>query len=158
MGKDSALREVLQVIPWFQTVSQEHFDKLAEISSLVMLEKDEVLFKQGDKQESLYIVIEGRIGIEIYSPVRGSLRVYTAEPMDVVGWSSATPVIRQRTASASAVLDSRLVAIDAPKLNQLCEQDHELGYIVMRRMANVAASRLMICRLQLVDPYTAPEE
>lgn len=151
------LNEVLQAIPWFQTVSAKHFEQIAKISKIITYEKDELIFKQGDTQEYLYIVIEGRVGIELYSPIRGYLRVSTAEPMDVVGWSSVTPVIRQRTASARAVLDSRLVALDAQKLSQLCEQDHELGYIVMRRLANVAASRLMICRLQLVDLFANPE-
>lgn len=157
MPKTNQLREVLQTIPWFQTVSDEHFTQLEQISKLVMLEKDEFLFRQGDEQENLYIVIEGRVGVEIYGPERGYNRIFTAEPMDVVGWSSATPVVRQRTASARAVLNSCLVAIDSKKLNLLCEQDHELGYTVMRRLANVAASRLMICRLQLLDLFASPE-
>ena len=150
------LTEILQAIPWFQTLSEEHFQKIAGISEVVLLSKDELLFKQGDQQKYLYILVEGRVGVELYSPIRGAIRVYTAEPMDVVGWSSATPVVRQRTASARAVLDSRLIAINAAKLNQYCEQDHELGYIVMRRLANVAAGRLMICRLQLVDLFANP--
>ncbi len=156
MEKDKTLIEVLQAIPWFQTLSEEHFSKLVGISQIKMLAKDEVLFKEGDKEQYLYIVIEGRVGIEIYSPIRGYLRVYTAEPMDVVGWSSATPVIRQRTATARAILDSRLVAIESSQLNQLCEEDHEFGYVIMRRLANVVAARLMICRLQLLDIFAHP--
>lgn len=156
MVSEVELTEILQAIPWFQALSDEHFHKVAGISDAVLLSKDDTLFKQGDMQKYLYIVVEGRVGVEIYSPVRGALRVFTAEPMDVVGWSSATPVVRQRTASARAVLDSRLIRIDAAKLNQFCEQDHELGFLVMRRLANVAAARLMICRLQLVDLFANP--
>ncbi|MCB2178868.1 Crp/Fnr family transcriptional regulator [bacterium] len=156
MVSEVELTEILQTIPWFQALSDEHFHKIAGITEVVALSRDEVLFKQGDQQKYLYVVVKGRVGVEIYSPIRGALRVFTAEPMDVVGWSSATPVVRQRTATARAVLDSLLIAIDASKLNQFCEQDHELGFIVMRRMANVAASRVMICRLQLVDLFANP--
>jgi CRP/FNR family transcriptional regulator, cyclic AMP receptor protein len=155
---EKQLREVLQAIPWFQVLSDEHFTTIMSIAKLVTLEKGETLFRQGDQQDYLYIVIEGRVGVELYSPVRGKIRVFTAEPMDVVGWSSVTPVVRQRTASARAVLDSRLVALDAVKLNDLGEQDFELGYIVMRRLANVVAARLMICRLQLVDLFAHPDQ
>jgi hypothetical protein len=42
------------------------------------------------------------------------------------------------------------------KLRQFCEEDHELGYIVMRRMANVVASRLLMTRLQLLDMFADP--
>lgn len=156
MDHDKELIECLQAIPWFQSISDEHFSKIASIAKIVTIDRDELLFKQGDKQEYLYVLTEGRVAVELYSPVRGYLRVFTAEPMDVVGFSSVTPVVRQRTASARAVLDSRLVALDSVGLNQLCEDDHELGYIVMRRLANVAASRVMICRLQLVDLFNHP--
>lgn len=158
MEKDKQLTEILQAIPWFQMLSDEHFTKLCQISSVILLAKDEVLFKQGDTEKYLYILLEGRVGVDIYGPVQGYIRVYTAEPMDVIGWSSATPVVRQRTATAKAVLDSRLIGIDAQKLNLLCEEDHHLGYIVMRRLANVVAARLMICRLQILDLFANPTE
>jgi CRP-like cAMP-binding protein len=76
--------------------------------------------------------------------------------MDVVGWSSVTPVVRRRTAGAQAVLPSSLVRLDAKGLRQLCDEDFELGYIVMRRMANVVASRLLTTRLQLLDMFANP--
>ena len=119
MKDEKGLIKILQAIPWFNNLSDEHFSKISEISTLKMLSRNEVLFKQGDSEKSLFILIEGRIGVDIYGPVKGYIRVYTAEPMDVVGWSSVTPVVRQRTASATAVLDSRLISIDAPKLNLL---------------------------------------
>jgi CRP-like cAMP-binding protein len=158
MDKNKDLLEILQAIPWFQKISNEHFDKLSKISTIKLVAKDEVLFKQGDTEKFLYVLVEGRIGVEIYNPAKGYMRIYTAEPMEVVGWSSATPVVRQRTATAKAVLDSRLVAIDAQKLNQLCEEDYHLGYIVMRRLANVVAARLMICRLHTLDLFAGPAE
>ncbi|MFN2144139.1 MAG: Crp/Fnr family transcriptional regulator [Anaerolineales bacterium] len=156
MDQEKTLIECLQAIPWFQSLSDEHFAKIASIAKIVTLDRDEMLFKQGDKQEYLYVLTEGRVAVELYSPIRGYMRVFTAEPMDVVGFSSVTPVVRQRTASARAVLDSRLIALDSADLYRLCEEDHELGYIVMRRLANVAASRVMICRLQLVDLFNHP--
>jgi CRP/FNR family cyclic AMP-dependent transcriptional regulator len=156
MIKKQELVEALQVIPWFQELSEEHFSKIAEISHIVEVGKDETLFSEGDKEDYLYVVLEGRLAIDIYSPVRGRIRIYTAEPMDVVGWSSVTPVVRQRTASVRAVLGSRLVAIDAQKLRNLGEEDCYLGYIIMRRMANVVAGRLMVTRLQLLDLFANP--
>ena len=94
---------------------------------------------EGDKEDFMYIVLEGRIAIEMYIPGRGRMRVFTAETMDIVGWSSVTPVVRQRTASARAILPSRLIKIDTPKLLLMCEEDHDLGYFVMRRLANVVS-------------------
>lgn len=156
MNNKQELVSALQVIPWFQELSKDHFNKVLSVSHLCEVKKDQILFSEGDEEDYLYIVLEGRLAIYIYSPVRGRIRLFTAEPLEVVGWSAVTPVIRQRTASVQAVLDSRLIALDAQKLRILCDQDCSLGYIFMRRMANVVAARLMITRLQLLDIFANP--
>ena len=150
------LINALQTIPWFQEISPEHFEKIAGIASLVEVDAKQELFREGDPEDYLYIVLQGRVAIEMYIPSRGRMRIYTAEPMDVVGWSSVTPVVRRRTAGAQAVLPSCLIRLDALGLRQLCEEDYELGYFVMRRLANVIASRLLTTRLQLLDMFANP--
>ena len=61
-------------------------------------------------------------------------------------------------ARAVAVMDGVVVATDSEKLRKVCEEDHDLGYFVMRRLANVVASRLMVTRLQLLDMFAEPTE
>ena len=156
MDQQQELIGALQTIPWFQELPPPLFDKIVSISSLVSYEAGQELFREGDKEANLYIVLEGRVAIEMYIPGQGRTRIYTAELLDVVGWSSVTPVVRQRTASARAVLPSLLVKIDGPRLNQLCTEDHDLGYVVMKRMANVIASRLLTTRLQMLDMFAHP--
>jgi len=152
------LIQALESIPWFQEISAEHFEKMAGIASLIEVDAKQELFREGDPEDYLYIVLQGRVAIEMFVPSRGRVRIYTAEPMDVVGWSSVTPVVRRRTAGAQAVLPSCLIRLDALGLRQLCEEDCELGYIVMRRMANVVASRLLTTRLQLLDMFANPTD
>jgi CRP/FNR family cyclic AMP-dependent transcriptional regulator len=157
MNDQQELIGALQSIPWFQELSDQHFDLICSITHLVDVDQDAIIFSEGDREENLYIVLEGRVAIELFSSVQGKIRIFTAEPLDVIGWSSVTPVVRQRTASARAVLDSRLAAVDGRELRKLCDQDCELGYIIMRRIANVIAARLMITRLQLIDLYSHPQ-
>jgi CRP-like cAMP-binding protein len=147
----------MQTIPWFQKLSSEHFGKIMEIASLIEVDAKQELFREGDPEDFLYIVLQGRVAIEIFVPSRGRIRIYTAEPMDVVGWSSVTPVVRFRTAGARAVLPSSLIRLDAFALRQLSEEDCGLGYVVMTHMANVVASRLLSTRLQLLDMFAHPD-
>lgn len=148
----------LEKIPWFKEIDPEHLQKLADISQLRHVRAGEVLFREGDKEDYLYIVIEGRIALDIFVPHRGKIRIYTVEPWDLFGWSSVIPIIYQRTAGAVAVVDGLVVAMDSAKLRQVCDDDHDLGYIVMRRLANIVASRLLVTRLQLIDMFASPEE
>jgi CRP/FNR family transcriptional regulator, cyclic AMP receptor protein len=156
MNQKEELIAALQAIPWFQEISTEHFDKMVELAHIVKKNKDQELFREGDKEDFLYVVLEGRIAIEMTVPGRGRVRISTAEPMDVVGWSSVTPVVRQRTAGARAVLPSRLMAFDALALRQFCDDDHDFGYLFMRRMSNVVAGRLLSTQLQLLDIFAGP--
>jgi CRP/FNR family transcriptional regulator, cyclic AMP receptor protein len=157
---NDALQETikeLQKIPWFQELEKKHLEKVASITTLRHVRPDEVLFHEGDKEDNLYIVIAGRIALEIFIPQRGKIRIYTVEPQDLFGWSSVTPVVHQRTAGATSVMDGLIACIDSEKLRQLCEEDHDLGYVVMRRLANIVASRLLVTRLQLLDMFSHPE-
>ncbi len=117
----------------------------------------EVIFREGDTHESVYIVLQGRVGLEMFVPHRGRVRFYTAETWELFGWSSVTPNVHLRTAGATAVLDGALLKVDAAKLDEACEQDHDLGYLVMRRLSRVVASRLQVTRLQLLDMFANPE-
>ena len=152
------VQAALQKVPWFNILTPEHFIKTAELTHLRLAKAGEVFFREGDKQDFVYIVLDGRVSLEIFVPHHGKIRFYTAEPYDVFGWSSVTPSVRQRTAGAVAVLESTVACIDAEGLRQFAENDHDFGYLLMRRLANVVASRLMVTRLQLIDMFAGPTE
>ena len=156
MNANPPIVAALEEIPWFRELNAEHLQRLAAIAKLRDVAPGEILFKEGEKEDYLYVVMEGRVALEIYVPHRGRVRIFTAEPKDVVGWSSVTPVVRQRTASARAVLGGKMLALEAESLRRLCDEDHDLGYVIMRRMANVVAGRLLTTRLQLLDMFGAP--
>ena len=149
---DSALRAV----PWMQRLSAAHFDYLKNITSLKTVPPGAVIFREGDPQDDLYIVLEGRVALEIYVPGQGRVRLLTLEPGEVFGWSSVVPQVRRRTATAVALVPCRLAAVDAPALLRLCGEYPELGCIVMRRLNHVIAKRLLTTRLQLLDMYARP--
>lgn len=158
MTTEKELIKALKPIPWFNLMTEDHFNKMVKIGKIFKFEPGQVIFHEGDKEDYLYVVLEGRVAIEMTVPGHGRVRILTADAMDVVGWSSVTPVVRQRTAGARAVLPSRLAAFDASQLYVFCEEDHDFGYYVMRRLANVVAGRLMTTRLQLLDMFANPTE
>ena len=96
--------EELQHIPWFQELKPAHVRRLASITQLRNVRADEVLFREGDKEDYVYIVLDGRIGLDLHIPHRGRVRFYTADRWEIFGWSSVTPNVRQRTAAARGSL------------------------------------------------------
>jgi len=157
MNLNDDVIDELRQIPWFQELKPQHVERLAAITQIRTVKAGEVLFREGDKEDYVYIVLDGRIGLDMFVPHRGKVRFYTADRWEIFGWSSVTPNVRQRTAGATAVSDSRVARTDATEMRQLCEEDCELGYQVMRRLANVVAGRLLVTRLQLLDMFAHPE-
>ncbi len=157
MEETNELVQALRRVPWLKEWSEAHFEKVLQLAHLVEKKAGEALFLEGDREDYLYIVLEGRVAIEITVPGRGRVRVSTIEPLDLVGWSSATPVIQRRTAAARAVVPTRLIALDAAGLQRLCQEDYHFGYLFMQQVANVIASRLTATRLQLLDMFANPK-
>ncbi len=156
MEEKESLAHALRRVPWLRELSEMHFEKVLGLAHLVEKKTGEALFLEGDQEDYLYIIMEGRVAIEITVPGRGRVRISTIEPLDLVGWSSVTPNIQRRTAAARAVVPTRLVALDAMGLHQLCQEDYHFGYLFMQHVANVIASRLSATRLQLLDIFAHP--
>jgi CRP/FNR family cyclic AMP-dependent transcriptional regulator len=151
MYLQAGLTNILRRIPWFVDLTQLQLDCLGSIATLHELDEGAVLFTEGDREDYLYILLEGQVVLEVEVPTRGQVRVYTAEVLDIIGWSSMTPIIRQRTASVRATKPCLLLGLNSKLLQQMCDEDHELGYIVMKRLANVVANRLLTTRLCLLE-------
>jgi CRP-like cAMP-binding protein len=145
------LIEEIHNIPWFSELTPYQVERLAQISHICDCKPGEELFHEGDRTDYLYVVLSGQIVAENYIPSLGKHSVLHADPLDVIGWSCLTPMARQRVATARVCVPSNLLAIDGDALVHMCENDHDLGYIVMRRVANIVASQYLATRLYLYD-------
>ncbi len=158
MNNTDEVYEELRKVPWFQDLEPGDIRKFAEISSLRQFKPGEVFFREGDKQDFFYIVLTGRVALDMFVPHHGKVRFFTCEDGDVFGWSSVTPEVRTRTAGAVGVMAGTVIAADTTRLQELCDRDHDIGYLFMRQMTSVIANRLLVTRLQLLDMFAVPME
>lgn len=147
------IKPLLQSIPWLMDLTNEQINELEKISGNIFLSEGQILYKEGDNDNLLYIVSEGSLSVEIFVPGRGQVRLYNADPLDIIGWDSMTPVARNRITSITALKKCNLIYFNGPALNELCEKDKELGYVIMRRLSNVIATRMLAMRLKLIDLF-----
>jgi len=160
MTPQADIRKALNRIPWLLDLDPASLDRLAAIAELVETCPGQVLFTEGDREDSLYILLEGQVVLDMEIPTRGQPPFYTAEALDIIGWSSLTPIVRQRTASARVTQRGTLLVFQSALLQQLCDEDHDLGYTLMKRLSNVVATRLLTTRVYLMEmiAHSAPQE
>ena len=151
MEIQETMNNILERIPWFLELSPAQIDALAQIARIRSLAAGTIIFNEGDSEDCLYLLLEGQADALVHIPGHGQVVLYRVEPLDIVGWSVLTPVVRQRTVTIKAISDVRVICFNSNILRQMCEKDHDFGYVIMRRIANVVASRLLVTRLQLFD-------
>src|SRR5262245_3835216 len=108
--------------------------------------------KEGEPAGDFYVIRSGDVALETFVPQRGALTIETLHDGDLVGWSWLVPPYRT-TFDARALDQTRTVSFDGACLRGKCEEDHELGYELMKRFTNVIVGRLQSTRLRLLDVY-----
>ena len=149
--KQGEMIATIKSIPWFHDLSLENIQRLLTIAEIRSIETDEVIFAEGEQNAFLFVILEGTIQIESYVPGYGQLPIYIAEPLDVIGWSSFSLVIRQNPSCARALEKSNLLAFHTKKLQKFCEINHDLGFTIMQRMVNIVASCMLNHHLKLLS-------
>ncbi|HEX9780518.1 MAG TPA: cyclic nucleotide-binding domain-containing protein [bacterium] len=146
------LASLLADHPFFHDVPAPYVTVLAGCARNVAVQPAAYIFRTGEPANAFYVLREGRVGIEL-PPVGGSPRtIQTVSAGDVLGWSWLIPPHQWRF-DARALTPVRAVVLDGECLRKKCEQDHDLGYELLRRFSQVIADRLESARLQLQDLY-----
>src|SRR5512135_1659748 len=132
MAARSELIDAIQNIPWFIDLVPTQIERLVGIAGIRTVAEGELLFREGDREDYMYVILDGQLGLDAYVPSQGTHNIYTADPLDILGWSSMTPIVRQRTASATALSPVRLLRFESSTLRRMCDEDHDLGYLIMK--------------------------
>jgi CRP/FNR family transcriptional regulator, cyclic AMP receptor protein len=147
------LSEAMVQHPFLHGLAQSHIGVLRDCASLLKLKEGEFLLREGHAARAFYLLSEGRISLELDVPPRGTLRIQTIGPGEVLGWSWFVSPHRWRF-TGRALTPATTIALDAVCLRERCSSDHDLGFAVLERLAYTMEERLEATRLQLLDLYT----
>jgi CRP-like cAMP-binding protein len=136
----------------FADLAPAHLETIAGCASIAHFEEGEVIFREGGDADAFYVLRSGSVALETHVPGRGPARLMTLHDEDVLGWSWLFPPYRWHL-DARALEHTRAVAFDGGCLRDKSAADHELGYELLRRFAEVIVSRLQATRFQLLDVY-----
>jgi CRP-like cAMP-binding protein len=136
----------------FADLPERHLATIAGCAVTAHFDEAEYLFREGGPADTFYVLRSGSVALETHVPGRGSALLMTVHEQDVLGWSWLFPPYRWHL-DARALEPVRALAFDGACLRQKSMDDHELGYELMRRFAEVIVIRLQATRMQLLDVY-----
>jgi CRP/FNR family cyclic AMP-dependent transcriptional regulator len=147
-----ALDELITDSPIFAGLERSQLELIASCARNVHVPGDTLLLREGEPANIFYLIRRGRVSLEVNAPARGALLIETLHPGDAVGWSWLfEPYCWQLDGRTTEPSD--LIAFDGACLRGKVEQDHELGYQLMKRFAANVVDRLQATRMQLLDVY-----
>ncbi|MBI2470097.1 MAG: cyclic nucleotide-binding domain-containing protein [Planctomycetes bacterium] len=146
------LKQYLNEHPFFKGIKPHHLENILGCATNVQFDTGQYILREGEEANNFYIIIFGKVTLEIFTPDRGSINIQTIGEGDVLGWSWLIPPYHWHY-DARAVEFTRAIALDGKCLRIKCEEDHDLGYELLKRFTHIITSRLEATRLQLLDVY-----
>jgi CRP-like cAMP-binding protein len=147
--------EYLGAHPFFAGLDAASVQELAGCARNEHIRAGGYLFHAGGTAEHFYVVMHGRIALELFSPGTGPHILDTADDGDVLDWPWLIPPHRWLF-DARAVAPTSVVSLDSGCLRGKCQADPRLGYEFVQRVAQVMSHQLQATRLRLLDLYGTP--
>lgn len=146
------IQDLLAEHPFFEGLASDDLAALAAYGTDVRFAPDEVIFREGERADRVFVLRTGRVGLEIHALGRPPHLVTTLSSGDVLGASWLFPPYQWQF-EAVALDETSAVALDADALRGHLDADPALGYLLVQRFAGLLVKRLQAARFRLLDVY-----
>lgn len=151
MAAPSPLMQKLIQIPIFRGLTEAEAKGIFDIAEEATAKKGEMLFKEGEPGDAVYVVLEGHV--EVLKQDKGGGQQTLAKMGDgsVLGEMSLVVGQPTRSASALAVTDLKLLKMSTSRFSKLLKTDNVGALKVVHNLAQVLSRRLHLMDEKLVD-------
>jgi CRP-like cAMP-binding protein len=145
----ASLYALINQQPFFKGLNAKQLELLTGSALEMKFETGATIFEEGSPANRFYLILTGRVEISSEMEDRNVIPVQTLGPGDDLGWSWLFPpyVMHFR---ARALEPTTTIFFYGTRLREQCEQDHELGYQIMKRTAEVATEALRVTQERLM--------
>lgn len=145
-----ALYDLIAQQPFFKGLNPHQLQLLTDSALEMKFEPEQTIFAEGSPANRFYLILEGKVALESELSERGNtILIQTLGPGEDLGWSWLFPP-HSLHFSARALETTRTIFFYGTRLREQCEQDHELGYQLMKRISDVATQRLGATQRRLI--------
>ncbi len=147
-----SLETLIAEHPFWDGLNPQYISLLKESAELARYGVGQQIFQEGQDAEHLYLIQHGQVALETFVPGRGMVTTEAIITGDALGWSWLFPPYRWHF-SAHSIEPTELIVFDAARLRAHAQENHDFGYELVTRMAQVMLNRLQATRMKLLDFY-----
>ena len=127
--------------PFFTGMLPKHVDLIVEGAKQAEYDADHIIFRKGEPANQFFLIESGMVALEADGPRKGSAPIQMVGDGELLGWSWLFPPFSWHF-SARAVKSTQAIVLNGGHLLVLCEENHDLGFDVMRRIAQIVITRM----------------
>lgn len=143
------IENIIQEQPFFRGFKPDHLKIIIESAREAAFEPAQVLFREGEPANQFYVIESGLVALEAHEPARESVQIQKVGPGEVLGWSWLFPPFTCHF-QARAVEPTQALILNGAHLLVAAESNHDFGYCLMKRVAQVVIQRLGATRGKLL--------
>ena len=146
------IREILSNHLFFKGLSHDQLTTIAEHSRRLNFATGDFLMREDEPGNCFFMILYGQVAVEVFSPERGPIIVSTLGEGDILGYCWLIPPYQCRF-DVRAVELTRTICVDGVQLRVICEENHEIGYELLKRTSQMMSKLLEATRVQVLDVY-----
>ncbi len=147
---------ILNKLDFFNVFSSEQLERLSRISRLKLFRREEQIYRKGDTATELFVVIDGLVSLRAIDPESDVGIAYEERRHGEFFGPASFMTSRVYSLTAVCITDTEALAVDARQLSDLCEEDSNLGYKFMKKIAEIYFERYITTKRQICQMVNAP--
>ena len=135
-------RENLKQIVMLTYLTDDMLDELIPITELLQYDEKEYVFRQGDKADRYYSILQGMVVLEQRIGSGITISLSSIKQGYSIGWSAMLDGTEENySTDAICAEPTQLLSFRAKKMKALFEKNYHLGYIMSQRLLHVVKKR-----------------
>jgi CRP/FNR family transcriptional regulator, cyclic AMP receptor protein len=136
--------------PFLVGMDREHLKVMTQGAKEMDFDPGEILFQEGECANQFFLIEKGTVVLESHLPNQENVRIQTLKSGDVLGWSWLFPPFVWHM-QARAIEPTHVIMLNGGHLLVAAEENHHLGYELMKRVSQIVIQRLQAARNQLLQ-------
>ena len=137
----------------FDGLSEIEIEKFIKLMTFKKVKKNEVIIKEGDNGDTIILLLNGEVSMTQALTLKNSkaisdnrektsIKIDSKKSHHFFGEISLFNEVDKRTATITATTDCEIAILDDNDIIKLCNENHTLGYKIMKNLAEKLASSL----------------
>ena len=137
----------------FDGLNESEIDKFIALMKFQKVKNNEIIIKEGDNGDTIVLLLSGEVSITQALTLKSnktirdnrektSIRIDSKKSHHFFGEISLFNEVDKRTATITATTECEIAILNDNDIINLCNEDHKLGYKIMKNLAEKLASSL----------------